>query len=276
MSLLTPPPYIRNGNASYFLSIYYSRNAWAKLAERIMQFYAGRQTQFSNCLISFSNERGEHIQVTLISPDCETNYQSEIEQYFQSYITENPSVSTETVDYGRVLWCNYPNNSLVWNSFKLTNYTKQLICFHEKTQQLALQLLDDDFSPDNIFTLALYLTTKGLLCFDPDMQSNIVPDTLTEIMNSFQDYSSVQLALQEVLDQIDTQQMSKAIASYIEENPSEYLVELTEWLAEVENMKEKGFQYFYNITYNIIGLNGMYPIFVLTLLDIWQKTLLLE
>ncbi|MCL2327572.1 MAG: hypothetical protein FWC39_03545 [Bacteroidetes bacterium] len=273
MSLLTPPPYIRDGKAWYFLAIYYSRTNWAELANHIMQFYTKRQTQFCNCLISFSDERGEHIQVTLISPNCENNYQTEIENYFQQYLAENQSISAETIDYGRVLWCNYPNNSLVWNTFKLIHYTEQLIRFHEKTQKLALQLLDDDFSQDNIFTLGLYLATKGLMCFDPDMQNNIVPETLTRIMSSFQDYGSVELALQEVLDQIDVQQMCEAIASYIEENPSEYSIELTEWLAEVENMKETGFQYFHTTTCSIIGLSGMYSIFILTLLDIWQKTL---
>lgn len=272
MSLLQSPPYIRNGKAWYFLSIYYSRNNWAELVSYIMQFYSERQTQFCNCLIAFSDERGEHVQLALISLNCENNYQTEIEDYFRSYVTQNPSVSTETFDYGRELWCNYPNNSLTWNAFKLTHYKERHIRFHDKTQQLALQLLDGDFSQDNIFTLALYLATKGLTYFNLNMQNNIVADTLSKIMSDFQDYRSVEAALQSIMEQMDLQQMCETIQSYVKEDASEYSTELIEWLSEVENMKGKEFQYFYGITCGVIGLSGMFPILVLSLLDIWQKT----
>jgi hypothetical protein len=274
MSLLQQPlPYIQDGKAWYFLAIYYARNNWAELASCIIQFYSERQEQFCDYFITFSENRGEHIQLTLISPNCNTNYQTEIEDYFQQYLNIIPSICTKKFPYGKVLWCNYPNNSMIWNTFKFTNYTELHIRFHEKTQQLALQLLDGDFSQDNIFTLALYLTTKGLMYFDPNMQNNIVADTLSKIMSDFQDYRSVGAALQSIIEQMDLQQMCETIQSYVEENPSEYSTELIEWLTEVEKMKGKEFQYFYGMTCGVIGLRGMFPILVLALLDLWQKTL---
>lgn len=272
MSLLQPPPYIREEKAWYFLSIFYSRNAWAELLPHVMQFYNERQTQFCNCLISFSDNRGEHIQVALISPDCEKNYQTEIENFFRSFLEKNPTVSTKVFPYGKKLWCDYPNNSLAWNTFKCINYTELLINFHQKTMQLALQLLDDDFSNDNIFTLVLYLTTKGLTYFDPNMQNSTASDALNKIMSDFRDYASVELALQSIIEQIDQQHMCEAIQSYVEEDSSEYSVELIEWLVAVENMQEKEFKYFYDMTCYMTGLSGAYLILVLNLIAIWQKT----
>lgn len=273
MSLLQAPPYIREEKAWYFLSIFYSRNAWAELLPHIMQFYSERQTQFCNCLVSFSEKRGEHIQLTLIALDCEKNYQIEIENFFRSFLEKNPSVSTKVFSYGKTLWCDFPNNLLVWNTFKMINYTELHINFHQKTTCLALQLLEDDFSSDNIFAIALYLAIKGLLCFDPKMKNNILDDILTETFNSLQGYSSVQSALQEVIGQIDQQSICETIESYVEEDTSEYSTELIEWLAEVENMKQhKDFSYFHGMTCDIIGLSGIHPILILTLLGIWQKT----
>lgn len=273
MSLLHTPPSIRDEKAWYFLSIFYARNAWAELLPHILQFYADRQTQFCNCLISFSEERGEQVQITLISLDCEKNYKSEIEQFFLSFLEKNPSISLKVFPYGNTLWCDYPNNSLAWNTFKYVNYTEQRICFHEKTTQLALQLLDNDFSNDNIFTLALCLTTKGLVRFNPTLQSSTVIDTLNQMMSEFQDYASVESVLQSILEQIDLQYMCETIQSYIKEDSAEYSEELIEWLAEVDAIKQHlNFSYFHRIVCDIIGLSGMYPIFILNLLTIWHNT----
>lgn len=258
--------------AWYFLSIYYSRDKWAELTSQIMCFYDIRQEQFSNCLVSFSEERGEHIRVALSSPNCIENYQHEISDYFQSYIDANPSFSIKTFPYGRTLWCNYPNNTLVWDRFRILAYTDRHICLHNKTFLLARQLLKNDFSFDNVLSCAIYLVFKGLVCIDPNMQSDVLSDTLNDLSDHFENYNSIESLLQSLIDTIDSREVCEAIEFYWRESSANYSPELIEWLNEVESMNEVEFGYFCLITCNMLGISELKSYLVVKLIDIWLKS----
>ena len=263
--------HIFRNKAWYFLSIYYSRDNWAELLSQITQFRDQRQKQFSDCLVSFSEERGEHIRVAFVSSDCTRNYRKEITDFFQSYLDKNPSFSAKTIPYGRTLWCNYPNNTLVWDRFRILDYSDRYVCFHQKTFRLVVELLENDFSFDNILSCTLYLTAKGLFCFDPDMQNNVLSDALNEMPDCFENYNSFESLLQSLIDETDAREVCETVELYRKEDISDYSPGLTEWLVEVESIKESGFRYFCLAIRNILGLSELHSFLVLNLLDMWQK-----
>jgi hypothetical protein len=268
---MTETVHIFQHKAWYFLSIYYSRDKWQELISRIMLFQDTYREQFGDCLVFLSEERGEHIRVAFISPDCVGNYRHEISVFFQSYLDTRPSFSTQPVPYGRVLWCNYPNNTLVWDRFSIWDHSERYIRFHRKTFRLALQLLENDFSDDNLLSCALYLAVKGLACFDPDKQNKVFSDTLNEVLENMDD--SIVSILQSIIEQTDEQEVYETIETYRREDASEYSPELIEWLNEIENMKEETeFSFFCFMIGNILGLTGFHQVLVLMLLNIRQKT----
>jgi hypothetical protein len=258
--------------AWYFLSIYYSRDKWAELISQITKFYDTRQKQFSDCLIFLSEERGEHIRIALVSPDCTENHQNEIAVFFQSYFDAHLSSRVKPIPYGQVLWCDYPNNKLVWDRFRIWNQTEQHIRFHQKTFRLAFRLLEDDFSFDNVLSCVLYLAVKGLICFDPDGQNRVLLDTLNTIFEYFRNDDSIESLLQSFIDGTDKQDICETIESYWIEDVSDYLPELTEWLNETASLKEDAeFESVYLLICKILGLDRGYSILVLKFLDMRQK-----
>jgi len=171
-------PYIRDKKQWYFLSLFYAREKWTELIAEIIRFYQERQGQFCNCLLSLSVEKGEHIQVTLVSSVDGNNYTDEVQSYFQIFFEQNPSISSTLFPYGKAVWGNYPNNSLIWNKFSLQDYSEQYINFHQQTIKLALKLSEDDFSEDTIFSVGMYLITKGLCFIAGEEQKNALSQAL--------------------------------------------------------------------------------------------------
>jgi hypothetical protein len=256
----------------YFLSIYYSRDKWSELLSQITHFYDMRKGQFSDCLVSLSDDRGDHIRLTLVSPNCTENYQNEIAVFFQSYIDKNPSHSTQSTPYGQVLWGNYPNNTLTWDKFRIWEHTDRYICFHQKTFRLATQLLENDFSDTNILSGVLYLAAKGLSCIEPDMRNNALSDALNEVSEKIGNHKSFESTLQSIIDNTDEYAICETIESYLGENVTEYSPELVEWLAEIKNVKDLGLRNFCSMICNMLGLSGLCSVLILKLLDVWQKS----
>jgi hypothetical protein len=265
-------PYIQNNKAWYFLSIFYARDKWPELITQIVQFYENRKGQFDTTLISLSEERGEHVQVSFASSNVESNFQDEIIDFFRSYIDYYPSQSTKKFPYGKALWCNYANNTLVWNRYTILNYSDAYIYFHQKTFNLALLLLENDLSSDNVFNAGLYFFAKGLSHIEPVAQMKILFDTLQMEYNHFRNYSFV-YSIQKIIDNdIDLQEIYTAIDSYWDENISEYSFLLTEWLNEADNIIKYGYKSFCSLVCRILGLNGLHEVLILKLLNIWYLT----
>ena len=125
MSELLQIPYTVDDRKWYFFSIFYAREKWAELIIEIMNYYRIRQGQFCSYLFSFSVENGENIQIALASSDEKNDYTSDIQAYFQVFLEQCPSTYMTKFPYGKVIWGNYPNNSIVWNRFRIPNYTNQ-------------------------------------------------------------------------------------------------------------------------------------------------------
>jgi hypothetical protein len=257
--------------AWYFLSIFYAREKWADLISRILHFYTMRKMQFSDFLLSFSEERGEHIRIAFISPNCTENYQNKITDFFQLFVDEHPSVSTKVFPYGKAVWCDYPNNTLVWDRFRIRDYSEEYIRFHQTTFQLALHLLENDFSADSIFSFGIYLFTKGLLCMDADEHKNAIYTTLQDISFTFENYA-FNSTVKEVIEQIDANEVNEAIESYMNEEKSNYSPELINWMVDAKYLlKDNNYKNFCFLICKITGLSELRQIMILELLNTWYN-----
>jgi len=166
--------------------------------------------------------------------------------------------------YGKALWCNYPNNSLVWNRFRLPVYSDQYIRFHQQTMRIALELMEDDFAEETIFSTGLYLFTKALECIGRAEQK----DTLSKILQQASaDNSYDRGIIKKTLNEIDTIEVLEAFESYRNENTNEYSLELANWLDQViEMLKIVNFNVVCHFICKVLGLTGVSHIIIVELL----------
>jgi len=264
MNTTKQSPNIKNEKRWYFLSVFYAREQWAELIIDIMNFYRMHTGLFSAYLFSFSEEYGEHLKVTFASLDIDKDYSTEIQNYFQQLVEQCPSNSAVQFPYGRVLWCNYPNNSISWNKFSLPVYTDQYIAFHQQMIRLAVRLLADDFSEENIFSAGVYLITKALSFIDINEQKNTLSCILGE---SFLNESDTKYIIAYFLDKKHMMEVFEAIEFCRNENESEYSLDMIRWLNEVENcLKTNKFNILCYFIFKILGIMGVHQILILELL----------
>ncbi|MCL1933937.1 MAG: hypothetical protein FWF53_09040 [Candidatus Azobacteroides sp.] len=259
---LLPTPLILNEKRWYFLSIFYARESWITLITQIIRYYQKRPNQFCNCLLSFSED---NINVTFVSLLNADNYLYDIQNHFQLFVNQNPSVEKNKLSFDKTVWGNFPNNSLTWNKFILPDYSEQCICFHQQTTDLILKLTGDDFSADSILSLGIYLLTKGLSCIDGDKQKNVLSQTLHEISVDIE----INIINELIKDKIDIEEISETIESYINENVNEYSPELIKWLNGAKVLlKFHDYQYFCASICKILGLNTLQQLMILKLMNI--------
>ena len=264
MNTLLQTPIIRNEKKWYLLSVFYAREKWNALIIHIMNYYRMRTGLFSDYLFSFSGTNGEHLQTTFASLDIDRDYTNDIQTYFQRFIDQCPSVSTIQFPYGKVIWGNYPNNSLTWNRFRLPVYSDQYIKFHQQTMRVALKLLDEDFSEENIFSVGLYLITKGLDCVGINEQKNVL---LKILRDAELDSSNDMDAMKDILSKMNINEICEAIESYRNEDTDEYLPDLIEWLSQTNKyLKTVSFNVLCHFICKVIGLTGFSHIIIIEIL----------
>ena len=111
---------LMGGKAWCCFSVFYSRKAWGSLLTEVVSFYREFQSLFHYFVAYFSEQQGEHIKVTF-SFDIENmvEIQERVDTHFLLFLNQNPSVHPKQFPFGEDLWCFYPNNSLVWNQYKI-------------------------------------------------------------------------------------------------------------------------------------------------------------
>lgn len=257
-------PFIRNSQRWYFLSVFYAREQWTELIINVMNFYRSHTGLFSAYLFSFSGECGEHLRVVFASTDENKDYSGEIQSYFQMFIDRYPSDSIIQFPYGKVLWCNYPNNSLVWNSFKLPVFSDQYIRFHQQTMRAALKLMENDFSEETVFSVGLYLITKALGCIDGKEQRDTL---LTILHDASTDNSYDRDIIRKALYEINGNEVCEAIEWYKNESKDEYSPEMINWLEQVNDMLQTvKYNVLCHFICKVLGLTGISHIIIVELL----------
>jgi len=270
INIIEHTPYIWNKKKWYFLSIFYAKEKWRKLTDEIICFYNKRQSLFEAYIITFSRIKGEQIRVTFVTSENDNyNYSNEIQSYFQSCININPSISKVSFPYGSAIWCNYPNNSLAWDKFKLTYYSIQDVHLYKKTLDVILNSTNNNFLEDNFFSVGMYLITKGLFCIDKKIQKKILLHIINAISKDFKLDSWVK----DQINKFDILKVCDTIESYNNEYESEYSKEMLNWLNEVKIfLKIHDYKSLYFLIIRVMGLTILRQLIILTLLNKWFDT----
>ena len=183
-------------NTAWFcISLFYSRKDWGKLIQEIRLFYEHNKLLFNYCIIYFSEYKGEHIRLALsLSADNDLDLiQENTDRHFRSYILNNPSDETKPFQYGKNLWCNYNNNSIAWNRFEFSPAKDgKDLDFLQITSSMMIDLLEGDFSLNNILSITIFLNTKILKIHSVILgeQSHIIIDNALRELTQIPAYQS--------------------------------------------------------------------------------------
>ena len=210
--------------------------------------------------------------IPLVSYLYQEDMKDEIDRFFLSYIENFPSVCKKTFPYGKAIWSNYPNNTLLWSRFRRINLSDCYANFHQMSFQFALSLIENDTSPDTLFSLCLYLIVKGLSCIEPEKQKFVLSDALHETSIDFKNYGHINSVKNLIAEHIDLQEIYLTLDSYWNENESEFSPELKVWLANTKNLiADYSYTQFCSFICKMFGLKGLHQLMILELINTWYN-----
>lgn len=266
-------PFIQEHKAWYFFSVFYARENWPTLVSQINRFYRDRKDKFCACLVSFSEDKGEQVEISLASSPNQENMKDDIDRFFLSFVENFPSVRKKDFPYGKAIWGNYPNNTLIWSRFRKIDLSDPYADFHQKSFQFALSLIENDTSPDTLFSACLYLIAKGLNCIEPEKQKSVLSGTLHDISIDFKNYSHLDSVKNLINEHIDLQEIYFTLESYRDENESEFSPGLKAWLTNTKNLIENyGYTSFCSAICSMLGLSGLHQVMILELINTWYNS----
>lgn len=266
-------PFVQADQAWYFLSIYYARENWTELAAQINQFYQDRRTLFCACLISFSEDKGERIDISLASSLLQENLKEEIDGFFLSFIENAPSLSKTIFPYGNAVWGNYQNNMLLWYRHRTIHYNNHYIHFHQTSFQFALLLIEGDTSSDTLFSLCLYFFAKGLTCIELEKQKSVLSDALNEASIDFKNFGHIVSVKKLINEHVDFQEISLALDAYRDERESDFSPGLEVWLTNTKTlMNFYSYSRYCSFICDMFGLKGLHQLMILEMMNTWYNT----
>jgi len=265
--------YNQNDLVWNFLSIYYARNSWKIIVDELIDLKKKLTNEYADFIIFFSEEKGENIRVAISSiPSNTTKVKYAIEN-FNIFVETNPSKSSFLFPYGKTLWKNYENNSVIWNSFiKMESY-KDVGNFEQANSNLLLELLHNDYSPDNFLTAGLYLYLKILKQFAIRQVriNEIIIETIDLLSEKFENFE-----LQKMIDdiilayQVDIKSVFITLDDFWHElNNSPLFIEWSSCVdIAIENKID--FKYLSQIILNHLGLGASHNMLILVFLYKWS------
>ena len=265
---MKPKHLLINNIAWYYLYIYYSRNNWHTLLLSIFTFFNQNKESFDLCLIYLGEDRGEHIKVVFSSKSNSSDkLEVIINNHFQQFLNQEPSLNPKEFPYGKGLWCYYPNNTIVWQKFDFNN---SYIVYSEKLLYLIYFILEDDMSIDNIFSAALFLSVKQLKIIDYSDNVNLILEALDNGMND------MSLTHSETL-KIDFKEVSEIMDSYWDDFTLDGKCEslfYKDWETEIKNILyispiETNFVEIIMIMCDHLGLGKSYYYMILNFIKKW-------
>ena len=271
--------FIEQDTAWFCVSFFYSKKNWGKLIQEIQLFYEQKKMLLNYCIISLSEDKGEHIKL-ILSSSANKKYldliQKDIDKYFHSFISDNPSNKDKQFQYGEEnLWCNYDNNSIEWNKFLIyPSIYNQYINYSQATSSLILHLLADNYSLSNVFSISIFLSTRTLkICSDMyrETPNFIVDITLKQLASLYRCHSIVaEFNLEEKLElyEIDYEETIEIIEEYWNDEEDSYLL-YKQWENEVKKIitiKPSSFLLLNILQWNHFYINDYMKILIINLL----------
>lgn len=265
--------YIRNELAWNFVSIYYSRNSWHILINELTGIKKRLADEYIDFIISFSEEKGENIRLAVSSVPADYNKVKEEIEGLNKIIEASPSVSVGSFPYGKTLWKNHENNSLVWNSFTIIESGHDFRRFEQTTSILLPELFDGDYSPDNFLTAGFYLFLNILkqIKIHGNKIAEVVEEMINTLSEKFENFELQSMIDSLILEyQIEENSVFNILDDYWHEVNESHL--FTEWSSSVDILLEHGFE-FEVITQSILeqlGLRRSHNMLILVLLYRWN------
>lgn len=267
----------RNDNHWFFVSLYYARNNWPNLLTEISNFRKSLRLALLYFSILFSQEKGDCIKLT-ISISKKENYKdiyNLINDHFISYISTNKSVLEKEFDFGKVLWCNFDNNSVIWNKYKLNTYNTSELEYIDKTSHVVLNLIDGDSSHDNFYSIALFLLIKLLKNVEVELKINIINQIIKIYSMEFSQFGDYDFVTNNFLKQlkINLNDIFQIMNSYWNESytgvgNSEYTI----WINYIKRIAiDHNIYMLIDNVFLITGLNSVERMFIIEILDKWMN-----
>lgn len=256
-----------------FFSIYYARNSWKIIVDKLIEFKKELTNEYVDFIIYFSEEKGENIRVAISSifsnPIKVKRKVESLKIFMESYPSESPYL----FPYGKTLWKNHENNTIVWNTFKKMESSKDVRNFEQANSNLVLKLLHNDYTLDNFLTVALYLYLKILKQFNIRQVKidEILIETIDSLSVKFENFELKKMINDLILTyQIDKKSIFITLDDFWHESDNSPL--FIEWLSCVNIAIENkiDFRYISQIILNQLGLGASHNMLILVLLNEWS------
>lgn len=264
-----------NGLIWNLFSIYYSRDSWKIIVDELVDLKKKLTNEYVDFIIFFSEEKGENIRVAISSTAANNIKITYAIESLNRFIKSTPSKSFYSFPYGKTLWKNHDNNSIVWNTFiKIESY-EEPNRFEQSNSNLLLEILDNDYTSDNFLTAGLYLYIKILKQFH--IYRNNTNKIITEAMESLSDKFE-NFELRKMIDniiseyQIDKNSIFEILDDFWHEsNDSPAFIE---WASIINILIEHkiNFMYINQIILDHLGLGYSHNMLILELLYRWNMS----
>lgn len=158
--------YLHIGNQSYYAySLYYADSEWHTLLPRLYDCL-NAENEVYQYYFFLSYERGAHIRLIISSQTSQPLlFQESLLLRFKTILQSFPSMNNPINYHGKELWMHHINNTILINTFKITNYTvleEKVSKFTYYTSLLITELMDDDQSENSRISILLYLSVRLL------------------------------------------------------------------------------------------------------------------
>ncbi|MDF2478261.1 MAG: hypothetical protein K0S24_3744 [Sphingobacterium sp.] len=265
--------YLKEGLSWNFISLFYDRTNWDILIEKINDFETEICTRCKDFLISFSEEKGDNIRLTISSEIGDYEYiRKETYTYFSSFFIESPSVQEKKVAYGKMFWRGYDNNSIAFDIFKLTHYGQHDIDLIKKTNNVIFKLVHPDYSQDNFSSLSLYLMITLLKLFIvKDDRKLVLNSMMSSVANDFRSYGLLnkisKLMKEEAIDERDLEEI---LDSYLESDPPDDIAIWSDLVYTFESPRiQENFIFIIEQLFETLGQNQYHRALSLKILQSW-------
>jgi hypothetical protein len=266
---------VKNNLAWNFISLYYSRNYWPNLLEKIDCFKNENSSCVINFLISFSEHKGDNIRLSISSDISDFQFiRKRAIAYFSTFFLKNPSLTERAQPFGKTFWKNFENNCIIFDAFKLRHFHKRDLDLIKQTNKIIIKLSNQDYSQDSLMSIALYLLIILLRLFLVEEHVQLALRSIR--MRSMQDFGSYGLndKISELINEleIDKKELEQTLNSYLEDHISD---ETAIWSTNIYNFESdkvvENFQHIADQLLETLGQNYYHKALLFTILLSWVE-----